>query len=200
MGRNSSKNEEMKNSTKSKIIDGSILFFAKYGYLGTKIGDLAKFIGISQGLLYRYFSSKEALFEEITTNWNNQRDKDYDSLVQAPLSPDEKIRTLTKHLEEGINKDHQLACFFTIQENRCLITGLDEVFQNWSAPPIRMLSDIILEGQKEGVCYSGNPLQMAVSYWGLFSAICRDYISTNGDISNYDFNMLNRLLLKEEGK
>lgn len=200
MGRGIALNEELKKKTKTKIEDGAILFFAKYGYEGTKISDLAKSIGISQGLLYRYYPSKEALFEEIISKWIVSRDTNYEALKNAPLSSLEKIRSLTYHLEQSIYLDNKLACIFTIMENRSLVVGLDEVYRQWSTPPILMLEEMIAKGQEEGSCYAGNALQMSVGYWGLFSSICRDYISTGGHIENYDFNLLNRLLIKERGE
>lgn len=198
MGRGILQNEETRRKTKKKIEDGAILFFAKYGYEGTKISDLAKYIGISQGLLYRYYPSKEALFDEIINQWITSRDDQYEALKRAPISSREKIIELTKHLEVGLHQDLHLACIFTILENRSLIAGIDEIYQRWSTPPVMMLRDIIEAGQKEQTCHLGNAMQMSVSYWGLFSAICRDYIATNGDISGYDFNLLNRIILIEK--
>lgn len=200
MGRGIAQNEEIKKRTKSRIEDSAILFFAKHGYEGTKISDLTKSIGISQGLLYRYYASKEALLDEIIEKWILSRDSNYASLKQAPLRSGEKIKQLTAHLEKSIYEDKKLSCIFTIMENRSLVAGFDEIYHKWSAPPILMLEEIIKKGQMDGECHAGNALQMSVGYWGLFSAICRDYISSDGHIENYDFNLLNRLLIKEIGE
>ena len=41
----------------------------EYGYRGTSIGSIAKKAGVSMGYLYRYYSSKEMLLEDlINTN------------------------------------------------------------------------------------------------------------------------------------
>ena len=42
--------------------------FAAKGFSGTKIADIANAANVSQGLLYRYFDSKEALFTELIRN------------------------------------------------------------------------------------------------------------------------------------
>ncbi|TCS63394.1 TetR/AcrR family transcriptional regulator [Varunaivibrio sulfuroxidans] len=47
-----------------QIIDGAIRFFAEVGFEG-KTRDLAKRLGITQPLLYRYFDSKETLIERV---------------------------------------------------------------------------------------------------------------------------------------
>ena len=58
--------QEIREETRSKILNDSMLYFAKNGFAGTKISDLAKHIGIGQGTLYIYFKSKEELFQEIS--------------------------------------------------------------------------------------------------------------------------------------
>ena len=47
-----------------QILKGSIRFFAEHGFSG-QTRELANELGISKGLLYRYFPSKEALIERI---------------------------------------------------------------------------------------------------------------------------------------
>lgn len=48
---------------KQEILDMAIRLFNEKGYEKTSITDIAKAIGVAQGLCYRYFPSKEALFD-----------------------------------------------------------------------------------------------------------------------------------------
>ena len=48
---------------KQEILEGAIAVFAKKGYDRTTISDIAKELNISQGLCYRYFPSKEAIYD-----------------------------------------------------------------------------------------------------------------------------------------
>jgi AcrR family transcriptional regulator len=48
---------------KQEILDGAMKLFGEKGYDKTSISDIAAFLGISQGLCYRYFKSKEDIFE-----------------------------------------------------------------------------------------------------------------------------------------
>lgn len=48
---------------KQEIIDTALKLFVEKGYEKTSITDIAKAIGVAQGLCYRYFPSKEALFD-----------------------------------------------------------------------------------------------------------------------------------------
>ncbi len=48
---------------KQEILDTAMRLFYEKGYEKTSIADIAKNIGVAQGLCYRYFPSKEALFD-----------------------------------------------------------------------------------------------------------------------------------------
>ena len=48
---------------KQEILDTAMRLFGENGYEKTSIADIAKAIGIAQGLCYRYFPSKEVLFD-----------------------------------------------------------------------------------------------------------------------------------------
>ena len=48
----------------NQILQGSIRFFAEHGFSG-QTRELANELGISKGLLYRYFPSKEALIDRV---------------------------------------------------------------------------------------------------------------------------------------
>ncbi len=57
--------EEIRISRKMQIMNAAMELFAKEGYGHVSIATLAKHAGISKGLLYNYFESKEDLLKEI---------------------------------------------------------------------------------------------------------------------------------------
>ena len=50
---------------KQEILDTALRLFQEKGYEKTSISDIAQEIGVAQGLCYRYFPSKEALFDDV---------------------------------------------------------------------------------------------------------------------------------------
>lgn len=48
---------------RQEILDTALRLFGEKGYEKTSITDIARAIGVAQGLCYRYFPSKEALFD-----------------------------------------------------------------------------------------------------------------------------------------
>mgnify|MGYP001597897281 CR=1 FL=1 len=62
-----------------QILSGAIKYFAEFGFEG-KIRNLAKQLGVSQGLIYRYFPSKDALVDRVyqvvfLNRWNEEWNK-----------------------------------------------------------------------------------------------------------------------------
>jgi AcrR family transcriptional regulator len=57
--------EEMRESRRKQIMDAALELYAREGYSHCSISQLAKNAGISKGLMYNYFESKEALLVAI---------------------------------------------------------------------------------------------------------------------------------------
>ena len=79
MPRTKEQNEEIRNKTRRLILDSSLKLFANKGFHGTSINDIAQAAGISKGLTYNYFESKdkilEAIFEEALNTGNILEDQ-----------------------------------------------------------------------------------------------------------------------------
>ena len=48
-----------------EVLDAALKLFAKNGFAATKVEDIATEAGISKGAVYRYFTSKEEIFESL---------------------------------------------------------------------------------------------------------------------------------------
>jgi AcrR family transcriptional regulator len=65
MPRSPSTNRDIRDSRRADILKAATKLFARRGLTDTKIGDIASEAGLSHGLVYHYFPSKEAIFEAI---------------------------------------------------------------------------------------------------------------------------------------
>jgi AcrR family transcriptional regulator len=53
-----------------QILDAAVRVFARTGYHGSRVGDIAEEAGVAHGLLYHYFSSKEEVLQTVfRENW-----------------------------------------------------------------------------------------------------------------------------------
>ncbi len=57
--------KEQKEARKVQIIQATLDLFVERGYYGTKTSQISRRAGISEGLLFHYFPTKEILLEEL---------------------------------------------------------------------------------------------------------------------------------------
>lgn len=57
--------ELIRQEKRQLILNTALELFARHGYHSTSISEIAKHAGISKGLMYNYFESKESLLKEI---------------------------------------------------------------------------------------------------------------------------------------
>ncbi|MDH5382740.1 MAG: TetR/AcrR family transcriptional regulator [Cyclobacteriaceae bacterium] len=57
--------EEIRKESKDKILKVAVVLFAEKGYASTSISQISKNAGISKGLIYNYFESKEDLLRQM---------------------------------------------------------------------------------------------------------------------------------------
>ena len=76
----------MAQSTRDKILQTTFLLLIKKGYDRVLVSDIQESLGISRGLLYRYFNGKTELFFEACRKYFYDRyfpDLDYDKITLA---------------------------------------------------------------------------------------------------------------------
>ena len=95
--------EEMREERKALIMKVALEHFAKEGYHKTTISHIARHSGMSKGLMYNYFTSKESLLFEIIMRSVNEMYADFDRNRDGFLSEEEFeffIRRLFNMLKE----------------------------------------------------------------------------------------------------
>lgn len=75
-------------TTAAALLDAAAARFARLGYEGTAVRDIAADVGVNPALIYRYFGSKEKLFVTVIG-----RDRDASKVIDGPLDtlPDRAV-------------------------------------------------------------------------------------------------------------
>jgi AcrR family transcriptional regulator len=81
--------QEIREEKRTHIMDVALEHFAVEGYHKTTITHIAKHAGISKGLMYNYFESKEALLTEIISRSGNEISNYFDPDKDGSLSEKE---------------------------------------------------------------------------------------------------------------
>lgn len=96
---------------KKEILTGALKVFSKKGYDKTTITDIAKELKISQGLCYRYYSSKEEIYDAALEEYSEYIvNSNVKSLSNDKRSFKEKIRSFSGQLDEyqSLESDNEL--------------------------------------------------------------------------------------------
>ena len=88
--------EEIRETRKQQIMDVALQMFANKGYDSTSISAIATKAGISKGLLYNYFSSKEDLMIQITEKGFEDMLSSFDLNKDGVLTSEEFIYFINK--------------------------------------------------------------------------------------------------------
>ena len=155
--------QQIREDTRNRILKKSSLYFARNGFGDTKIGDLAKHIGIGQGTIYLYFKSKEELFEEIRKSAENKDEiKRLKTLSKLPIPAKTKIEKISSEMEKKLKNDEEYVVRITIL-SQLLLEQEENLYKN---DLYKTLAEIVKQGQKEGSVVKGDALYLADLYWG----------------------------------
>ena len=155
--------QQIREDMRNRILKESSLYFARNGFGDTKIGDLARHIGIGQGTIYLYFKSKEELFEEIRKGAENKDEiKRLKTLAKLPVPAKTKINKLSEEMEKKLKNDDEYVVRITIL-SQLLLEKKEELYKN---DLYKILAEIIKQGQKEGSVINGDAFYLADLYWG----------------------------------
>jgi AcrR family transcriptional regulator len=138
--------------------------FIRKGYSATKISDIAEQVGMSVGLLFHYFASKEALYEELITIGISGPMSVMDVTDKEPLMFFENITNQIFHL---ILKDSFSSKMFVLMNqafyNEAAPQSIKDKLQSFDVYTPTTL--IIQKGQANGTIREGNPYALAIAFW-----------------------------------
>jgi AcrR family transcriptional regulator len=101
---------ETKARTRELLLDAAAEVFARKGFAGASVDDIAEAAGFTTGALYAHFGSKDALFVELLASRNGYRLSEAAAIVSNRVSSiDEARDTLSRFLIEVADKDIDLA-------------------------------------------------------------------------------------------
>lgn len=190
--------ESMRHSTRTKIETAALSLFARKG-LSVKIGDIAEAAGISQGLMYSHYPSKEALIAELVRQASAISGKSIMAFAESERTTAEKIKHITDMMclmftDSPVGIDYFM---FMVQVG---MSGFHvpeaSLYSAEHVNPLETLAGIIAQGQAEGSVVPGEPLQLSTVYWAAIQGLCC-YAVTGMPLSP-DSKILNRLILKED--
>lgn len=99
-------NAEQVPSTDQRIKTAAVSLFARYGYAGTSIREIARDAGITTASMYHFFESKEALLVEIIREGQDTLNLQTKRMLDGVDRPEDRLSLLVTELagSHGVNR------------------------------------------------------------------------------------------------
>jgi TetR/AcrR family transcriptional regulator, fatty acid metabolism regulator protein len=148
------------------ILGAAVRVFARSGYHGARVGDIAEEAGVAHGLLYHYFSSKEEVLQTIfRENWGDLLTR-FRAVEAADEPAPEKLEGIAKILLRTWRNDPDLVTVMVreVARSQLLQGQVDDVREAFA-----IVQRIIEQGQAEATFRPDIDPQLAswVVYGGL---------------------------------
>jgi AcrR family transcriptional regulator len=163
--------DQIRDERREQIKQAALKLFARRGIAGTKTSMIAAEAGISEGLIYRYFSSKDELFTVLVQELMEEATKEIEYIHHLPGTPFEQIRALTQNMLDENNK----YAFMLIQRARKADVVPEKVAQVLEQHSANVLIDrlvpIFVKGQQASEFSSGDPREMLSWYFSIINSL-----------------------------
>jgi len=179
LGRNRELNDRIKKERRERIMSEALALFAVKGLSGTKISDIAAAAGISQGLMYHYFESKEELFIELIKGAFEKMNDACRGLESLDIPAREKIGMAIEGLLGALEKSGDFARYCLIIAEATVSEAVPgearDIILKERSKPYDAIKRIMVEGQKEGSVKPYDAGDMALIFWTSINglAICK---------------------------
>ena len=159
-----------KNTTHERLLQEAAALFARRGYSGTSMSDIAREVGVRKASLYNYYRSKEdllmALLEQSLSAWTEACDHQFDD--QATLET-KLAAYLTSLVEFGRTNPQAMALIrlATAQVPGDLRIKVQDRFADYESTWHQELTTIFRQAVDSGEIRPADPASLALA-WGIF--------------------------------
>ncbi|MDK2951452.1 MAG: TetR/AcrR family transcriptional regulator [Kosmotogales bacterium] len=165
---------EQKEKRRKEILRAGLDLFIRKGYAATKIKDIAEMVGMSVGLLFHYFDSKEALYEELIKYGISGP---MGTMTQSDIEPLAFFELTAKRIIQYIEIEPFVAKMFVLMSqanyNDAAPEKVKELLKDFDI--YTPTSRLIAQGQAGGTIREGDPMALGIAYWCAIHGIAVQY-------------------------
>jgi len=154
--------QHIRDLSRQNILDNAAVVFVNKGVANTKVSDLSKAAGVSQGLLYRYFINKDDVYMALLERAVYTLTCYVQNAVKHAGTPLEKFRWLTEQILKGMSEN---PTYFQLISQAMALPGRVQVVVERMESVGKTLREIIIEGQTAGEIAKREPDQLIFLYF-----------------------------------
>ncbi len=200
MARTDEQNEQIREARKEKIRVEALRQFSKKGLCATRIQDIAEGAGMSQGLLYHYYPSKEAIYLDMINEALEKTNQAAVYVRDMDATAKEKILFSLCELFKTIEQSDPFrqTCRLIAQAANSgeLPEDAQDAIIKKRQIPYRIMAEVFRQGQKEGSVVEGDPDELSTLYWTSVNGLSIYYATLRNINSVPDYKLLASMFLK----
>ena len=156
-------NAKIRDASNRKIRSAAIKTFAEKGYAATSIQNIADAAGVSIGLMYRHYQSKDELFASLVESAAEETLKIAQSL-EANGDPREIIENVVAFVYEQMVDSDVFSDLMVLMSQALVSNSLPDSKKaaNTETQIIKSGEKLIKRGQQLGMFSKGNPSEMSI--------------------------------------
>jgi TetR/AcrR family fatty acid metabolism transcriptional regulator len=158
------------------ILRAAIRTFARNGFFGAQVADVARTAGVAAGTVYLYFRSKDDLLVSIFEGVMTEAIAEGRAALAGIPDPLQRLRHIAHLHLDRLSRDRDLAVVFQVELRQT--TKFMERFSNTLIREyLGLLRDAIAEGQAAGVVRPGiNPTLAAKMLFGALDEMATNWM------------------------
>jgi len=172
---------------RTAILDAATATFARNGFFGAQVADVARAAGIAAGTVYLYFRSKDEILTSIFDRTMQEAIAEGRAALADVDDPVERLRQIARTHLARMGRDRNLAIVFQV-ELRQTTKFMERFSQTGLRDYLEVIQQTIEDGQARGVFRPGlNARTMAKVFFGAL-----DEMATNWILSRRRYSLANQ--------
>ena len=178
--RSAAANQHIKDLRREDLLRAGLSVFARKGLAAARISDIAAEAHVSQGLVYHYFDTKEALFAEIVELALRETARLAAEALQKSGSAWQRLEYVCERMLSGVRDDPEyvlviLQTFTSEAAPDRARTSLADHGQQTFIDLVRL----IRQGQDEGSVMPGDPVGLAIAFTACIQGLALSRLQGN---------------------
>ncbi len=178
------------------ILDAAIRVFARSGFHGSRVSDIAAEAGVAYGLVYHYFKSKDEVLNELfTERWSLLLEATRDA-DEAAGTPREKLDAVARFIIDSYRYDPELMKVIVVE-----VTRAANSFGRTHLPEIRRayegIGKIVSDAQADGTFRSDiDPAYAAMWFYGAIEQLLSGWVFELIPATDEEFERARRMVVE----
>ena len=164
--------QEQYDQRRLQILQTALELFIARGYYGTSTREISKAAGISSGLMFHYFESKQHVYEELIAIGCQRMDIDFAAAMADPFA---SLQAIVSELLAMLEQHPFAANMFVLMENAFFHRDISDKVN--AMLDVRNVVEhsvgVIVQGQQLGQFKDGDPLALSLAFWNAIQGIAQ---------------------------